>query len=132
MSEKISLYDVASILFLVLFGFIISMPVATYYFVLETYIWARIFLLLGLGLSAFFQGMEDKRETIFLNLVMTITSLTYLSSIWSIMASYTHVPSGHSEATFNTLLMLVWFIGGSATFYGFGALCKKAIGEMTS
>ena len=132
MSEKISLCDAASILFLVLFGFIASMPSATYYFVLETYIWARIILLLGPGLSAFFQGMEDKRETIFLNLIMTIISLVLVSSMWTTLGSYTYVPSGHSEVTFRTILILIWFFVGSASFYGFGALCKRAIEEMTS
>lgn len=129
MTKKINIYDGFSLLFIVLFLFVVNIPQPTCYVVLEACVWARIFLMMGLGLCVFFQGMKEDRTPIILDLLLTVISLAYLFSVWSDMVSYTHIESMVDLSWSQTLYFIILFLGGTGAFYGFGSLFRKAIEE---
>ena len=128
---EIDIRDATSWVFVILFGFIISAPEPTYYVMLETYLWARVLLLLGLGFAVFFQGMKQENSPLLLDLILTVISLAWVSLLWGFLASYTHILGASTPLSWESFLGVLVFAICSGAFYGFGALFSKATEEIS-
>ncbi len=130
--KELDIRDALSWIFVILFAFIASVPEPTYYTLLEGYLWARVLLLLGLGFAVFFQGMKQENSPLLLDLILMVISLAWTALLWGTFSAYTRIPGATTELNWSGVLGIFAFIIGNTAFYGFGALCNRAIEEIKS